>query len=139
MEKVLVSRQPIFNADLREYGYELLYRSNHEDHAVFSDGDQATAEVILNTFEIGLEELVGERVETREQFERCKELGFEYFQGYFFCKPQIMSARRISVNRLSALRMIAALNDPQIKIRDVEKAISQDARLTYKLLRYANS
>ena len=43
------------------------------------------------------------------------------------------------MNRLLTLRMIATLNDPQIKISEVEKAISLDARLTCKLLRYANS
>src|SRR3954470_23202747 len=62
MGRVLVSRQPIFNAAMREFGYELLYRSDSEDHAQFSDGDRATAKVILNTFEIGLEELVGKHL-----------------------------------------------------------------------------
>ena len=62
MERVLVSRQPIFNADMREFGYELLYRSSSVDSAAFSDGDRATAEVILNAFEIGLGELVGKHL-----------------------------------------------------------------------------
>ena len=60
MERVLVSRQPIYRADLSELGYELLFRNSDKDFASFSDGDQATAEVIVNTFmEIGLDELVG--------------------------------------------------------------------------------
>jgi EAL and modified HD-GYP domain-containing signal transduction protein len=35
--------------------------------------------------------------------------------------------------------MIATLNDPQTSIREVEDAIIRDVRLSYKLLRYANS
>src|SRR2546422_8886813 len=61
MERVLVSRQPIYRADMAVLGYELLFRDSEIGGASFSDGDQATAEVILNTFvDIGLEEVVGQ-------------------------------------------------------------------------------
>src|SRR4051812_38133094 len=60
MERVLVSRQPIYSADMTELGYELLFRDSDADRASFADGDEATAKVILNTFmEIGLDSLVG--------------------------------------------------------------------------------
>src|SRR5262249_50252274 len=62
MERVLVSRQPIFSEDMAELGYELLFRDSDRDQASFSDGDQATAEVIINTFmDIGLDAMVGRR------------------------------------------------------------------------------
>ena len=61
MDRVLVSRQPIYGADMAVFGYELLFRDSEIDRASFSDGDQATAEVILNTFmDIGLEQVVGQ-------------------------------------------------------------------------------
>src|SRR6478752_7410055 len=60
MERVLVSRQPIYTANMGELGYELLFRNSSEDRATFTDGDHATANVIVNTFmDIGLEEMVG--------------------------------------------------------------------------------
>src|SRR5947208_3198543 len=63
MERFLVSRQPIFRADFTELGYELLFRNSDENRASFADGDQATAEVIVNTFmEIGLDEMVGKHL-----------------------------------------------------------------------------
>src|SRR4029077_6366901 len=63
MERVLVSRQPIYSAEMVELGYELLFRNSDLDHASFSDGDQATAEVIINTFmEIGLEAMVDQKL-----------------------------------------------------------------------------
>src|SRR6478609_4906136 len=63
MERFLVSRQPIFRIDMTELGYELLFRNSDEDRASFADADQATAEVIVNTFmEIGLDEMVGKHL-----------------------------------------------------------------------------
>src|SRR2546422_7801934 len=61
VERVLVSRQPIYRTDMAVLGYELLFRDSEINRASFSDGDQATAEVILNTFmDIGLQEVVGQ-------------------------------------------------------------------------------
>jgi EAL and modified HD-GYP domain-containing signal transduction protein len=63
MERVLVSRQPIFSEDMAELGYELLFRNSDKDQATFTDGDEATAEVIINTFmDIGLDAMVGRGV-----------------------------------------------------------------------------
>jgi EAL and modified HD-GYP domain-containing signal transduction protein len=67
MERVLVSRQPIYNADMAELGYELLFRDSDVERASFTDGDEATATVIVNTFmEIGLDRVVVELLETVE-------------------------------------------------------------------------
>jgi EAL and modified HD-GYP domain-containing signal transduction protein len=224
-------------------GYELLFRDSEVNQACFSDGDQATAEVILNTFmDIGLDEVVGntaafinfgrnlimasyceslprdrvifellenvepdealirrlgqlrdagyrialddficdnpdprllesvhyvkldlvatdfekikqsvaalkhfpvqliaEKVETREQFQMCRDIGFDYFQGYFFCKPELVRANRLPVNRLATIRLITKLNNPEIRMKELNEALSQDVSLSYKLLRYANS
>src|SRR6266849_3187145 len=60
MERVLVSRQPIYRADSTVLGYELLYRDGDSDRASFSDGARATGQVLVNSLmEIGLDELVG--------------------------------------------------------------------------------
>jgi len=84
-------------------------------------------------------QLIAEKVETREQLRLCQDLGFDYFQGYFFCRPQLVASRRLPVNRLSAIRLITKLNNPDIKIKELEEALSQDVSLSYKLLRYVNS
>ncbi|MFC1528500.1 EAL and HDOD domain-containing protein [Candidatus Latescibacterota bacterium] len=57
---IFVGRQAIYDRNLEVIGYELLFRSYEAEQASVTDGDQATTEVILNTFmEIGLERLVG--------------------------------------------------------------------------------
>jgi EAL and modified HD-GYP domain-containing signal transduction protein len=83
--------------------------------------------------------LVAEKVETREEYERCAELGFDLFQGYFFCKPERMEARSVAPNRLSILQLVAALQDPRVEIEQLEVLVSRDLALSYRLLRYINS
>jgi c-di-GMP phosphodiesterase len=84
-------------------------------------------------------ELVAENVESREQFERCIELGFTGFQGNFLQQPETFSARRVPVSRLGALRLAAALQNEDYSLDDVERLLSQDVSLSYKVLRCINS
>jgi EAL and modified HD-GYP domain-containing signal transduction protein len=83
--------------------------------------------------------LLAEKLETREDYERCAALGFELFQGYFFCKPETLSARGVAPNRLAMLQLVAALNDPDVEFGQLETLISRDVALSYRLLRYINS
>jgi EAL and modified HD-GYP domain-containing signal transduction protein len=53
--------------------------------------------------------LIAEKVETHEQFKSCRELGFTYFQGYFFTRPQELTARRISASDLALVHQILKL------------------------------
>jgi EAL and modified HD-GYP domain-containing signal transduction protein len=83
--------------------------------------------------------LYANHVEDHATFEYCKSLGFEYFQGDFFTKPQIVAGRRLPSRRLFVLKMLAALYNPEINIRDLEMIIRQDVSLGYKLMRMVNS
>jgi len=82
---------------------------------------------------------IAEKVETREQVERCKAAGFELFQGYFFCRPHNVTVKQLPANRLPTMRLLSLLNKGNIKIQELEAAVSQDVSLSYKLLRYINS
>ena len=42
-------------------------------------------------FKLEQKKLVAEKVETREEFKSGLDLGFDYFQGYYFAKPAIMT------------------------------------------------
>ena len=243
MEQALVGRQPIYRDGLDVFAYELLYRDSDLNRAAFTNGDQATAQVLLNSFlEIGLDQVVGpnlafvniprnfllsdycsslpkdrvvleiledsipdkplissisklakkgfqialddfiyserlrplvelaniikidvqaqprvnipkqleslrqfdlkilaEKVETHEEFDLCRKLGFDYFQGYFFCKPKIIFGDTIPFNRLAALRLVAKLQDPNATITEIEHTVGEDVAVSYKLLRYVNS
>lgn len=83
--------------------------------------------------------LLAEKVEDQDVFKVCHELGFEYFQGYFFCKPQIVEGVKLSSNRMAILLLLAKLQDPDIPIKDLENLVKNDLSLSLKLLRYVNS
>ena len=83
--------------------------------------------------------LLAEKVETHEQFEHCKQLGFDYFQGYFFCRPNVIQRRVNPANRLVLLGLMAELQHPNTDLQKIEQLVAQDATLTYRLLRYVNS
>lgn len=83
--------------------------------------------------------MLAERVETREEFDRCLQLGFEYFQGFFLARPTIVKGQRRAGNQFSMLRLLVLLEDPQVAIDQVEEAISLDPTLSYRLLKVINS
>ena len=83
--------------------------------------------------------LLAEKVETQEMYELCKELDFDYFQGYFFCKPKIVTQQRAPANRINIVNLLAQLQDKNVHIEKLEELISQDLALSYRLLKYINS
>ncbi len=83
--------------------------------------------------------LLAEKIETHEMFDLCKELGFDYFQGYFLSRPKIIHGRKLSDNHMVVLRLLEKLNDPNASVEEVEGLIIQDAGLSFKVLRYINS
>ncbi|MCW8988600.1 MAG: HDOD domain-containing protein, partial [Gammaproteobacteria bacterium] len=64
---------------------------------------------------------------------------FDFYQGFYFCIPQVISHKNIPANKLVVLNLIKELNNPDFEFAEIEKAVAHDATLTYKLLRYVNS
>ncbi len=241
--QIFIGRQPIFDRDLQVYGYELLFRDGRVDAAAIVDGDQATAQTLVNgIMDFGLEQLVGdklafvnltrnflldqerlpamqkrlvlevledirpdpeilaalqklagrgytialddftyreellplvrsarilklelpqigidalprhvqrlrpyglrllaEKVETHEEFELCKSLGIDYFQGFFLSRPVTLARKRLPANKLAVLQILARVQDPNASMGELEKLISTDVSLSYRILRFVNS
>lgn len=83
--------------------------------------------------------LLAEKVETMEEMRFCRSLGFEYFQGYFLTRPEIVEGRSLPANRFGLLRMLSKMLDPAVELEEIEQLVGQDPALAYRLLRYANS
>ena len=82
---------------------------------------------------------LAEKIETYEEFEKAKKMGFKLFQGYFFSKPEIVKNKTISANQFFVSQLFnETLKDP-INFEKVELILSQDQALTYRLLRYVNN
>ncbi|SMB87053.1 EAL and modified HD-GYP domain-containing signal transduction protein [Desulfonispora thiosulfatigenes DSM 11270] len=90
----------------------------------------------LKSFNI---EFLAEKVETREEFEYAKNLGFSLFQGYFFQKPEIMTSSGLSPLKLTYLQLMNEVNKNEINFEKLSTLISRDLALTYNLLRIINS
>lgn len=83
--------------------------------------------------------LLAEKVETHAEFEAAQKMGFELFQGYFFCKPEIIQGREIQGSQLNLLMIMAQINSDAFSREELEKLISRDMGISYKLFKYLNS
>ena len=67
-------------------------------------------------------------------------MGCDYFQGYFFSKPQLLSGTTISTTQLSKIKLLSVLAQREAltpeKLREI---IKSDVSLSYKLLQFINS
>ncbi|HEY2384910.1 MAG TPA: HDOD domain-containing protein [Terriglobia bacterium] len=82
--------------------------------------------------------LLAVNVDTYDDLEFCKSLSFDFYAGRFVSRSG-SHMREIPVNRLAMLRVLAKLQQPDMEMSELDKIISQDVSLTFKLLRYANS
>lgn len=82
--------------------------------------------------------LLAEKVETIEEFKLCMELGFEYFQGYYFARPVILSGRKIAPTEVVLLRLLELVNS-NADNQTIETAVKRDALVSLNLLRLVNS
>lgn len=83
--------------------------------------------------------MLAEKIETRAEFVRARDLGFVYFQGYFFRRPEMMNTRDMPANQLNYLRMLQEVSRPELALGELEKLVKAEASVCYRLLRYLNS
>ena len=83
-------------------------------------------------------ELLAEKVETSEQMQRCHDLGFDFFQGYHFAHPTVISGKRLYSPQLALLRLLTLLIQ-DADTAEIEKQLKQEPVLTVNLLRLTNS
>lgn len=83
--------------------------------------------------------LLAEKIETRDEYEFCLGLGFELFQGYFLSRPRIIKGKALPTNKLAAINLLSILQNPNAETAELEKQISVDVSISYKLLKCINS
>lgn len=82
--------------------------------------------------------LLAEKVDTREQVDRCHALGYELFQGYYFARPSIISGKRISHAEAALMRLLSlVLTDAENS--EIESLFKQNPDLSMNLMRLVNS
>jgi EAL and modified HD-GYP domain-containing signal transduction protein len=84
-------------------------------------------------------QFLAEKVETLDEFKAYKEIGCELFQGYFFCKPELVQGKAVSASTLAITKLLADINRTDISITELESTVERDPNLTHMLLKYLNS
>ncbi|HMA60398.1 MAG TPA: HDOD domain-containing protein [Halanaerobiales bacterium] len=82
---------------------------------------------------------MAENINEHEQFDQAKECGYDYFQGIFFTKPEVMANRKIPGYKLNYLNFLKELNKPEIDFDKLEDIIKNDMSMTVSLLSTINS
>lgn len=82
--------------------------------------------------------LLAEKVETQDEYRLCRDLGFEYFQGFYFAKPSVMEKKRMDESGVTLLKLMDLLMK-DVELMVIEQAFRESPGLTYKLLLLVNS
>lgn len=136
---------------LKELGFQ--FALHHEQ--INSDNEpliQLASYVKIDLLKIPLEQLglvsanlkqlslkiIAEKVETLAAFKRCKECKLDFFQGYYFAHPEILTAKVINPAQAIVLEILNKVRN-NVDIAEIEKGFKRDVALSFKLLRYINS
>lgn len=105
---------------------------------VLAMGENRVREIItqLKFYDV---KILASKVETREEHKYLQKLGCDYFQGFFFNKPNLIAGKRIKSNQLASLRLLTLANNPDVEFDELVREISQNLSLSYKILCYINS
>jgi len=83
-------------------------------------------------------QLVAEKVETREEYQACLDLGFDYFQGFYFARPSVLGGRKLSPSQLTVLDLMNLVTS-DVDNAEIERAVKRDVTLALNLLRLVNT
>ncbi len=153
LESVLPTDEIIERCEeLKRLGYDLalddyVLTPENEDllkiaDIVKVDFTQANSADIERTMRAALRpglRFLAEKIETREMSEAAQQLGFHFYQGYFFSKPVIVSGEEFRPLPVNCLRLIQLVNRPDFNFTRVSAIIMRDVSLSYQLLKLVNS
>jgi EAL and modified HD-GYP domain-containing signal transduction protein len=83
-------------------------------------------------------QIVAEKVETAEQFQRMADLGVKLFQGYWFAHPALVKAQTIRPSQATIIQLINLVRK-QAETAEIEDLLKKDPTLSFNLLRFINS
>ncbi len=83
--------------------------------------------------------MLAEKVETYEEYDQMLQLGFDYFQGYFFAKPEMVKTKSLSPSQMAMAELLYETSKTDLDLNSITHVFERDVSLSYKLLRYANS
>jgi EAL and modified HD-GYP domain-containing signal transduction protein len=105
---------------------------------ILNSQEENLAKTVEKFKKIGLR-LLAEKIETKDEFEKCKSMGFDLFQGYYLGKPEVVEIDRgKDVTNYIILNLIKVLKTDG-STQAIESYIKQRPELSYKLIKFLNS
>ena len=90
----------------------------------------------MKTFDI---KVVAEKVETKHQKQTLAEVGFNYFQGYFYHQPEIITGQALAPIKTQMLHLLSETFNNPLNYDAIAEIISHDVNLTIGLLKMVNN
>jgi len=84
-------------------------------------------------------QLVAEQVNTQDHFTTCVDLGFDFFQGYFFAQPEARILRHLPASKMNIVDLMGESSNSNFDIERISQIVERDAALSYLLLKFINS
>lgn len=122
-----------------DYPYEDMVNMVHIIKVDFVLTTETERLEIIQKYDSDRVKFLAEKVETKEEYEKALDMGFEYFQGYFFSKPVLVSGNDVKVFNATMSMVIKELNTEEPSYDRLEEIIKQDFSITFKLLKLVNS
>ncbi|WP_372738024.1 EAL and HDOD domain-containing protein [Neptunomonas sp.] len=84
-------------------------------------------------------DLLADKVETKDEFRQCLEMGFSLYQGYFLSRPVAVKGKKIGTSKVLLLQLLGELQQESATGASLEGIAINDPALTYKILKVVNS
>ncbi len=153
VETVPISRKLIEACKhIRDLGYKIALDDHDFDpkwdvflpyvHIIKIDITQTSPEIVrehIGKFKDAGVKLVAEKIETHEEFELYKSMGFDYYQGYYFARPEVIRQKNIPSSKMSLLELMQASSTINFDFDKINAIIERDVSLSYLLLRFINN
>lgn len=83
--------------------------------------------------------LIAEKVETNYQLQSLAEVGFNYYQGFFYHEPEIVEGQTLAPIKSQMLHLISETFNKPLDFDHIADIISHDVNLTVGLLKLVNN
>ncbi|WP_440055013.1 EAL and HDOD domain-containing protein [Pseudoalteromonas sp. T1lg65] len=83
--------------------------------------------------------VVVERIETQEQYQYIQKAGADYFQGFFFSRPEMLNHGNVEPSKLVVLELLRSTAKKSLCFKEIQQRVSKDLSLTARLLKLANA
>jgi c-di-GMP-related signal transduction protein len=153
LERVEPDRQVLDACEtLRERGYALAFHPSGDNERAaefapfvdimrvdFQKTTPADQESLVRRYQSHSIRMIAGKVETEDEFVRASQLGYHYFQGFFFASPVVLQTSRVPASKTGGLRLVKLIQHDDMDFDSVEEVIRFDIAFSHSLLTYVNS